>query len=151
MMRVHRCLLLALVVAAGCPGRGTKGATAAGDGTEPGGEHDVVVKGSDGQQDLVSADTLDAITMTFKRRGAIVSKCYADAVYGGKLKKTAQGNVTIALHISKDGRPSDVRVTGSTLGSQEVGDCIVGLVTAWDLPNPEADTDFSYTYNFLAE
>ena len=149
-----RCKLwMSLVLAAalaGCPGRAGKGSSDPGDEGNGGGDGHVGDHGG-GQQVVVSPDTLDAINQTFNRRRATVSRCYADAVYAGKLKKTASGRVSVSVHINTSGKAGPVTVTETTLESKEVEDCIIAMILTWNFPQPEVSTDFAYTYEFLAE
>jgi hypothetical protein len=124
-----------LFLAAACGGGQAKTTTTAGVTENPCGDK------------MCSPELIEEIQRSFRARGSVVTRCYGDAALGGKLKNPrAKGRVTLISHITTAGKATSARVSESTLGEPVVEDCIVAKVLTWDLPKPDVDVDFSFTY-----
>lgn len=143
-------IVLAGVLVLGCGG-GTRKAETTPDVDdeetgEAGGEAGEVQGGA-----FVAPERLDEIQRTFERKRPVVARCYEDAVASGAVKKSAKGRVRLVMTIMADGQARNIKVTENTFASSELGECIVGLVASWDLPEPGARTEFSFAYDFEPE
>ncbi len=98
-----------------------------------------------------SPEVLDEINSHFNMRRPQVARCYTEAVASASLARKAKGRITVALTITPEGSPTDVKVTESTPRSDVLSDCIVGAIAAWQLPAPGATTPFSFSYDFEPE
>ncbi len=96
----------------------------------------------------VSPETYAEVSAYFQKKRPLVVTCYNNAITNRKLSEKAQGRVSLAMQISAAGRPRGVRVGESTLGSKDVEDCLVDMVSKWDVPAPGADMDFAFSYEF---
>jgi TonB family protein len=140
--------VLAVVSLAACGGGGKKEDTTpdeSGMGDEGGGED---MSGGDGE--MVPPEKMDAIQRTLDHRRDAASRCLTTAISEGKAEKNARGKITVGLKITPDGRAKDVSIQKSSIESQEVQDCVVGVVqeTVFD-PLPK-ELDWSYTFAFEA-
>jgi len=96
---------------------------------------------------MSSPEVMEDIQRAFRARQSAVTRCYSDAANAGTLvKPRARGRVTIVARVTTAGRASEARVAESTLAEPAVEKCIVAKVSEWDLPHPEVDFDFSFTY-----
>lgn len=109
------------------------------------------VSGEGDDEGFIAPEKYDEIESAFKRKRSAVVRCYEDAVEAGTLNKKAEGRIRVALTILADGSPRNVKVTEDTLKSDEVADCVVGLVASWQLPAPQAKMEFSFAYDFEPE
>jgi hypothetical protein len=137
--------VLAVVSLAACGGGGKKEDTTPDDesgmGDEGGGED---TSGGDGE--MVPPEKMDAIQRTLDHRGNAASRCLTTAISEGKAEKNTRGKITVGLKITPDGRAKDVTIQKTSIESQAVLDCVVGVVqeTAFDtLPK---ELDWSYTF-----
>ncbi|HKA89054.1 MAG TPA: AgmX/PglI C-terminal domain-containing protein [Haliangiales bacterium] len=96
----------------------------------------------------VSPETYAEVAAFFQKRGPIVRTCYNNAITNRKLSEKSEGRVSLAMQINAAGRPQGVRVAESTLHSKDVEDCLVDLISKWDVPAPGADMDFAFSYEF---
>ncbi len=103
------------------------------------------------QPDFVPPEKLDEINSTFNMKRPIAARCYSDAVRLSPLFKTAEGRISLALEITADGKPENVRVTESSLKSEVVERCVIDAVANWHLPAPGQKIDFSFSYDFEPE
>jgi len=125
-----------LVLVAACGGTKSKGTTGPVGQENPCGDQ------------MCSPELIEEIQRSFRSRGSVVTKCYGDASLSGKLTKPrAKGRVTVISHITKAGRATSARVSESTLAEPVVEDCIVAKVLTWELPKPDVEVDFSFTYD----
>jgi TonB family protein len=140
--------VLAVVSLAACGGGGKKEDTTpdeSGMGDEGGGE-DM----SSGDGDMVPPEKMDAIQRTLDHRRDAASRCLTTAISEGKAEKNTRGKITVGMKITPDGRAKDVSIQKSSIESQAVQDCVVGVVqeTVFD-PLPK-ELDWSYTFAFEA-
>ena len=89
-----------------------------------------------------------AVADAFSRKRPNVSQCFANAVASKELSETAHGRVKLAMTVLPSGRPENVRVAESSMGSKTVEDCVVALVQKWSLPAPAQPLDFVFIYEF---
>jgi hypothetical protein len=122
------------------------------ESTTPSGEgDDEATSGGEGGGAQPDPDALDELTRVFNNKRPAVSRCYNDAVQSGKLDKKAKGRITVALTISAAGKAQAVKTAQDTLKSPDVETCVLALIKSWDLPEPGASTEFSFSYDFEPE
>ena len=89
-----------------------------------------------------------AVAEAFAKKRPNVSQCFANAVASKELGENAKGRIRLALMVLPSGRPENVRVADSSLGSKTVEDCVVATVQKFTLPAPAQPLDFVFTYEF---
>jgi len=105
--------------------------------------------GRDGE--MISPECLDNVTQVFARKQRHVEQCYSKAVESGKLSRKVGGRVSIQADITPAGRATNVQITdSSTLKSDEVNACIIGMIESWDIPKPNVAFQFTYAYQFAS-
>jgi hypothetical protein len=119
--------------------------------TPSGGEEESSSGDQGGGGASVNPDALDELTRVFNNKRPAVGRCYSDAVQSGKLDKKAKGRITVALTISAAGKAQSVKTAQDTLKSPDVESCVIALIKTWELPEPGASTDFSFSYDFEPE
>jgi hypothetical protein len=128
--------MMAAVLLAACGGGTPKGTTAAEDPVEHG-----------PSDQMASPEKIEDIQRSFRARRSIVSRCYGEASLAGKLTRPrAKGRVTVLSRISTAGRATSVKVTDSTLNEPAVEECLTQQIMSWEIPKPDVDLDFSFTY-----
>lgn len=140
------------VAAAACLAIACGGAQKTGSGGS-----DESVEGDEGSGEeaagggYVTPEKLDEIQRTFNMKRPAVSRCYSTAVEEERLDRQAKGRITLSMTITPAGRPQNVRISETTLKSKVVEECVVETVSGWELPQPEAATEFSFSYDFEPE
>jgi hypothetical protein len=97
---------------------------------------------------MCSPELIEEIQRSFRARRSVITRCYGDASIAGKLKNPrAKGRVTVLSHITTAGRATSAKVSDTTLDEPVVEACIVAHVLQWEIPKPDVDIDFSFTYD----
>ena|SRR5438309_273946 len=140
----QRVAVMGLLIGAGCGGHKSQPARPTGDDTG-GGETSANPCGDNG---MCPPETLDRIKEVLDAKRLTVSRCLSDAVVAGKADKAAKGAVSLSFVITTSGRPRDVKVSQSTIGSKAVDECVIAKVEQIAFPEVPKDLDWSYTYAF---
>jgi hypothetical protein len=147
-------LVAALALAApGCGGTKKSSHTAedvSSGGGEGGGDPCAGGGGSD-DGDMVSSESMDEINSCFVKKRPSVARCYDDAVASGKLDKKAKGRISLEMTIPTQGKPKSVKVVQDTLGSDVVARCVSKTIEGWEIPPPNVETSFAFSYDFEPE
>jgi TonB family protein len=144
---MRHLMFCAVLVVAACGSKSKTDST-----TPPGGGEDAEVETEDRRgDDMVDPEIYEDVTNAFRRKGAAVSRCWSDAVAAGKISKKQGGRVMLSLTILPDGKTKDVKIAESTLKSEPVEACVVGLVSGWEVPAPGSTMQFSFSYQFREE
>ncbi len=95
----------------------------------------------------ISPEKFDEIAEFFRRKSAQVQfNCY-----NSEVEKTGQkyeGNVSFSMVVQPGGKVSDVKVTGSTLKSPGIEQCIVDAMQAWEWPDVPGPAPYTGSLNF---
>jgi hypothetical protein len=146
-----RQIPIAVVMALAACGGGQKNVNEGGSGGGGGETWDPAERNPCRNDAMCDPEILDEISHAFSRKQRQVEACYSKAVDSGKLSKKQGGTVAIEAKISTSGRATAVRVTeASTLKSDTMSECIIEMVKSWDLPKPNVEINFPFSYNFLA-
>jgi hypothetical protein len=94
----------------------------------------------------VPPDKEAEIKLLLQERDSSARRCYQD-VLNEKHTREFKGNVKVVITIDTagHGRP---RVAGSTLGSKEVEDCLVGVLRDFEYPKLDRGGDVQYEFKF---
>ena len=87
------------------------------------------------------------IILVLQQRDASARRCYQDELNVRKTREF-QGTVKIMLSLNTDGTARAVKVTGGTLNSKEVEDCLVQTVKEFEFPKLDRAGDIQYEYKF---
>ena len=87
------------------------------------------------------------IILVLQQRDASARRCYQDEL---NVRKTREfkGTVKILLSLNTDRTARAVKVTGGTLNSKEVEDCLVQTVKEFEFPKLDRAGDIQYDYKF---
>jgi outer membrane biosynthesis protein TonB len=136
-------IVLALVLVAGCasdqPAQKQK-STAQPEGETAGGG--------------VTPEQNDAIDALFRRKAPQLMTCWQEAYDKAEDHKAArkvEGDVTIGLNVAPSGKPSNVRVLKSSLGSPDIENCIVKEVAGWGFPEVSVEVPYMRTVHLGAQ
>lgn len=83
-----------------------------------------------------------AIAKVVQSRMRMVQDCYNREL---KRDPSLAGKIEIEFTIGEDGRVESARVSNNKMGSDAVGECIIGRIKSWRFPKPEGG---SVTVNF---
>ena len=100
------------------------------------------------QQSTVSPEKYADVATFFDKKRPIVVVCYNNAVTNRKLAEGSQGRVTLGMTVTPTGAPQGVHVVDSTLKSKDAEDCLVQMVSKWEVPPPGGDMEFTFSYEF---
>ncbi|MBP9087590.1 MAG: AgmX/PglI C-terminal domain-containing protein [Kofleriaceae bacterium] len=99
---------------------------------------------------MESAEALDGINRALDRKRPMAARCLSEAVDRKELPGSARGKMTLGFTISADGKASAIKVIKSTLESEQLVTCVVGVVERITFPTLGHARDWSYTYAFEA-
>jgi hypothetical protein len=100
------------------------------------------------QDVLIPEEKYTEIHQFFLRKARIVSQCFPKAIEAGEVGKNAKGYVTVRLTITKDGKPSKVRIGKASLESKTLAACVIHYVERWNFPTLPKDLPYSHTFAF---
>ena len=95
----------------------------------------------------IPPDKQAEIQLVLQQRDSSTLKCYND-VLAEKHDRAFKGSMFVILTIEPSGRPSDVRVSGGTLNSPEVGQCLVEKIKEFEFPQIPNTGSMQYEYRF---
>ncbi len=137
-----RRIVLALVLVAGCAGgEAEKKPRTTAQQPEGGGE----TAGAG-----VTPEQNDAIDAVFRRKTGQLDRCWQDE-YDRNHNRQLQGDVTVGLTVMPTGKPSNVRVLKSSIGSPEIEACVVKEVATWGFPEMSAECPYMRTVHLGAQ
>ncbi len=99
----------------------------------------------------VDTEAYAEISAFFARKRPQVTQCYNNAFADVDPGKRGKGYVTLIMEVLPSGKAENVRVAQSTLKSEAVETCLVGLVSRWILPRPAERMTFTFSYEFTPE
>ncbi len=99
---------------------------------------------------MESAEALDGINRALDRKRPMAARCLSEAVDRKEVSGSAHGKMTLGFTISADGKASAIKVIKSTLESEQLMACVVGVVERITFPTLGHARDWSYTYAFEA-
>lgn len=99
---------------------------------------------------MESAEALDGINRALDRKRPMAARCLSEAVDRKELPVSSHGKMTLGFTISADGKASAIKVIKSTLESEQLVACVVGVVERITFPTLGHARDWSYTYAFEA-
>jgi TonB family protein len=138
-----RRMVLALVMVVGCAGENAeknKSTTVEGQGQ-------AVENASGGG---VTSEQNDAIDAVFRRKAAELQSCWQEE-YEKTKNRGLQGSVTVGLTVKPSGKPSDVRILKSSIGSPNIEQCVVKDISGWNFPEVGADCPYMRTVHLGAQ
>jgi hypothetical protein len=94
----------------------------------------------------VPPDKEAEIKLLLQERDSSARRCYQD-VLNEKHTREFKGNVKVVITIDTAGHGKP-RVAGSTLGSQEVENCLVGVLQDFEYPKLDKGGDVQYEFKF---
>ncbi len=90
----------------------------------------------------------EALARYIKARLTAIRGCYEKEL---KRNPTLKGKVVVRFNITPAGRASDIRLEENSVGSAEVGQCIVSLMRSWVFPfKPPDEVPVQYPFLFTA-
>jgi len=99
---------------------------------------------------MESAEALDGINRALDRKRPIAARCLSEAVDRKELPASSHGKLTLGFSLSTDGKASNIKVIKSTLESEQLAACVVGVVERIAFPALKESREWSYTYAFEA-
>ena len=139
-------MLMVGAVVSSCGG-GSKKTTAS---TMPENPGDATPTADPATGSMESAEALDGINRALERKRPTAARCLSEAVDRKELPGNAHGKMTLGFTISADGKASAIKVIKSTLESEQLIACVVGVVEHITFPTLAQARDWSYTYAFEA-
>jgi TonB family protein len=106
---------------------------------------------SEAVEEVADPQSYEELSVFFARKRTHVGQCYNNAFVAVEPKLRRSGFVTVEMNVSPAGKAQNLRIAGSSLGSKEVEDCVVAMVSRWILPQPPRTMAFSYSYDFKPE
>ena len=100
-----------------------------------------------GEAKAIPPEKFEEIDHFFKGKGADLQfACYNPAV--DKTHKKYEGAVTVAVTVEPGGKAADVKLVNSTIGSEDIEQCVLKEARSWDWPDVPAAAPYSGTVTF---
>jgi hypothetical protein len=139
-------MLMVGLAVSGCGGSSKK-TTAS---TMPSGGEDATTPPTESTGVMESAEALEGINRALDRKRPMAARCLSEVVDRKELPGSARGKMTLGFTISADGKASAVKVIKSTLESEALATCVIGIVERITFPTLDHAREWSYTYAFEA-
>lgn len=141
LISVASVVSLAFVFA--CGGSGKKDAEEGGDS-----EDLREVEKDHEEHTLIPEEKYTEIKQFFIRKARVVSKCFPEAIDAGEVGKNDKGYVTVALTITKEGKPTKVKIGETNFKSKMLDACVIKYVERWTFPSLPKELPYSHTFVF---
>ena len=96
------------------------------------------------QGPVVTAEQNDAIDALFKRKATQLQRCWQEE-YARTQNRKLEGDITLSMLISRDGKAGDIKIVQSTLGVAAVDQCAVAEVATWSFPEGQMAAPYRRT------
>jgi len=106
---------------------------------------------NDHSGNMVPPEKMDEIQNDLKRKQQIISRCLANAVEAGDVKKNTHGKVAVELVVSTSGQAQNVKVIKTDFQAASVNDCVKKHVESIEFPQIPKQYPTSYTYAMEAD
>jgi hypothetical protein len=101
---------------------------------------------SDDTGNMIPPEKMDEVTQDLWRKNMIVSRCLANAMEAGEVKRGTHGHITFELTVTPDGHASNVKVIKSDVDAKSVIDCATKHVQDTGFPTLPKPYETSYTF-----
>jgi TonB family protein len=81
----------------------------------------------------ISPERQDAIERLFARKASDLQACWTEE-YDKTHNRKMEGDVALNFMVDPSGKASDVKVTKSTLGNQNIEGCVMKAIAGWSFP-----------------
>jgi TonB family protein len=98
----------------------------------------------------VSPEQADAIEALFKRKATELQTCWAEE-YERSHNRKLQGDLTLQMIITPQGKAKDVRILKSTLGNPAIEKCVSDAVLAWAFPEVSGNVPYTRSVHLGAQ
>lgn len=100
-------------------------------------------------QPVVTAEQNDAIDALFRRKTPALQRCWQEE-YSRTGNRKLEGDITLSMLISRDGKPGELKIVQSTLGVPAIDQCVVNEVAGWSFPEGQAAAPYRRTVHLGA-
>ena len=146
---MKRLMILAVVL--GCGGHKTADTTQGEENTPSVAGMQSTGDSTDHSGAMIPPDKMDEVQNDLKRKSMVVSRCLADAVEAGDVKKNTHGKITLEFVVSTGGKAENIKVVKSDIDAQSVQDCTKKHVAEIEFPQLPHPYETSYTYAMEAD
>ena len=88
------------------------------------------------------------IGLVVDRHGAQLDRCYNQSAKAFTPDQPLQGTVDIQFEVMPTGEARNVRVVANDTGSDQLGECLAGLIGSWELPKTGAEGPLEFRWPF---
>jgi TonB family protein len=98
----------------------------------------------------ITPEQNDAIDELFRRKAPHLQTCWADE-YEKTQNRKLEGDLTVQLMVTPSGKPEGVKILKSSMGNQDIENCVVQAVAAWRFPEVGVTTPYVRTVHLGAQ
>jgi hypothetical protein len=95
---------------------------------------------------MIPPEKMDEVNQDLKRRNDLVSRCLANAMEAGEVKRGTHGHIAFEITVGTSGHATDVKVIKSDIDAKSVLDCATKHVQDTGFPELPKPYETSYTY-----
>jgi TonB family protein len=107
-------------------------------------------EGSSVDPNAMSPERADAIERLFARKAGELQACWTDE-YERTHNRKLEGDVSLQLMISPSGKPTDVKVTRSSMNNESLEGCVTKTVKEWHFPEGASEVPYTRTVHLGAQ
>jgi TonB family protein len=98
----------------------------------------------------ITPERQDAVERLFVRKAGELQACWTEE-YERSHNRKLEGDLTVQLMVDSAGKPGDVKILKSTLGNQDVENCVIKAISAWAFPEGRASMPYNRTVHLGAQ
>jgi hypothetical protein len=107
-------------------------------------------EGSSVDPSAMSPERADAIERVFARKAGELQNCWSEE-YEKSHNRKLEGDLSLLLMISPGGKPSNVKITHSTMNNDSVESCVTKAVKEWNFPEGASEVPYTRTVHLGAQ
>jgi hypothetical protein len=98
----------------------------------------------------LTPERADAIERLFARKTAELQACWSEE-YEKTHNRKLEGDVSLQLIISPLGKPTEVKVTKTSMNNESLESCVTRTVKEWHFPEGHAEVPYTRTVHLGAQ
>jgi TonB-like protein len=107
-------------------------------------------EGSSVDPNAMSPERADAIERLFARKAGELQACWSDE-YERTHNRKLEGDLSLQLMILPSGKPSEVKITRTSMNNDAVESCVTKTVKEWHFPEGASEVPYTRTVHLGAQ
>ena len=107
-------------------------------------------EGSAVDPNAMTPERAEAIERLFARKAAELQACWSEE-YEKTHNRKLEGDLSLQLMISPSGKPSDVKITKTSMNNESLEGCVTKTVKEWHFPEGSSEVPYTRTVHLGAQ